>query len=197
MRFFFYTILFTIIFFTKSANAQNIENIEIIGNKRISDETVLVLGNIDLNIFFDDQNLDKILNNLYSSNFFADVRLSLDNNTLKIDLIENPIIENIEFIGVKNKRLISLIVDKIYSRNRVSFSKIKAREDLNIIKDILKQNGYYFSEVNISQNLNEELNSTNLFIDINLGNKAKINKIKFIGNKILQNTYKEIFIKKI
>ena len=66
MRFFFYTILFTIIFFTKSANAQNIENIEIIGNKRISDETVLVLGNIDLNIFFDDQNLDKILNNLYS-----------------------------------------------------------------------------------------------------------------------------------
>ena len=66
MRFFFCSILLIIIFFAKSTNAQNVENIEIIGNKRISNETVLVLGNIDLNIFFDDQNLDKILKNLRS-----------------------------------------------------------------------------------------------------------------------------------
>ena len=164
-----------------------INKIDITGNKRLSKDTILILAGIKLNDDLNDDDLNTILKSLYKTNFFETINLELNNETLSIDLIENPIIENIEFVGVKNKRLISLISDKIYSRNRVSFSKIKAREDLNIIKDILKQNGYYFSEVNISQNLNEELNSTNLFIDINLGNKAKINKIKFIGNKIFKD----------
>jgi outer membrane protein insertion porin family len=164
-----------------------IKNVDVTGNKRLSSDTILILAGIKLNDDLNDDNINTILKSLYKTNFFEKINLELNDGTLFVNVIENPIIENIEFRGVKNKRLISLISDKIYSRNRVSFSKIKAREDLNIIKNILKQNGYYFSEVNISQNLNEELNSTNLFIDINLGNKAKINKIKFIGNKIFKD----------
>jgi outer membrane protein insertion porin family len=187
MRFFFYTILFTIIFFTKSANAQNIENIEIIGNKRISDETVLVLGNIDLNIFFDDQNLDKILNNLYSTNFFADVRLSLDNNTLKIDLIENPIIENIEFTGFKNTDFINELTQRISLKERMSFTQNQLNQDLILIQNILKSSGYYFANTTSSLIKDEDLNSIRLIINIDQGKKARIKNIVFIGDKKIKD----------
>ena len=46
--------------------------------------------------------------------------------------------------------------------------------------------GYYFSEIDISI---EELqdNKINLTYNISLGNKAKIKKISFIGNKIFKD----------
>jgi outer membrane protein insertion porin family len=187
MRFFFYTILLIIIFFTKSANAQNVENIEIIGNKRISDETVLVLGNIDLNIFFDDQNLDIILKNLYSSNFFADVRLSFDNDTLKIELIENPIIENIEFTGFKNTDFINELKQRISLKERMSFTQNKLNQDLILIQNILKSSGYYFANTTSSLIKDEELNSIRLSININEGKKARIKNIVFIGDKKIKD----------
>ena len=187
MRFFFCTILLIIIFFAKSTNAQNVENIEIIGNKRISNETVLVLGNIDLNIFFDDQNLDKILKNLYSSNFFADVRLSLDNNTLKIELIENPIIENIEFTGFKNTDFISELTQRISLKERMSFTQNQLNQDLILIQNILKSSGYYFANTTSSLIIDEDLNSVRLIIDIDQGKKARIKNIVFIGDKKIKD----------
>jgi outer membrane protein insertion porin family len=187
MRFFFHTILLIIIILTKSANAQNVENIEIIGNKRISDETVLVLGNINLNNFFDDQNLDKILKNLYSSNFFADVRLSFDNNTLKIVLIENPIIENIEFTGFKNTDFINELSQRISLKERMSFTQNQLNQDLILIQNILKSSGYYFANTTSSLIKNEDLNSIRLIINIDQGKKARIKNIVFIGDKKIKD----------
>jgi outer membrane protein insertion porin family len=187
MRFFFYTILFIIIFFTKSTNAQNIENIEIIGNKRISDETIMVLGNIDINIFFDDQNLDKILKNLYSSNFFADVRLSFQNNTLKIELIENPIIENIQFTGFKNTDFINELTQRISLKERMSFTQNQLNQDLILIQNILKSSGYYFANTTSSLIKDENLNSIRLIINIDQGKKARIKNIVFIGDKKIKD----------
>jgi outer membrane protein insertion porin family len=187
MRFFFCSILLIIIFFAKSTNAQNVENIEIIGNKRISDETVLVLGNINLNNFFDDQNLDKILKNLYSSNFFADVRLSFYNNTLKIELIENPIIENIEFTGFKNTDFINELSQRISLKERMSFTQNQLNQDLILIQNILKSSGYYFANTTSSLIKDEELNSIRLSININEGKKARIKNIVFIGDKKIKD----------
>jgi len=187
MRCFFHTILLIIIILTKSANAQNVENIEIIGNKRISDETVLVLGNINLNNFFDDQNLDKILKNLYSSNFFADVRLSFDNNTLKIELIENPIIENIEFTGFKNTDFINELSQRISLKERMSFTQNQLNQDLILIQNILKSSGYYFSKTTSSLIKDEDLNSVRLIINIDQGKKARIKNIVFIGDKKIKD----------
>ena len=187
MRFFFCSILLIIIFFAKSTNAQNVENIEIIGNKRISDETVLVLGNINLNNFFDDQNLDKILKNLYSSNFFADVRLSFENNTLKIELIENPIIENIEFTGFKNTDFINELSQRISLKERMSFTQNQLNQDLILIQNILKSSGYYFANTTSSLIKDEDLNSIRLIININQGKKARIKNIVFLGDKKIKD----------
>ena len=66
------TLIMIIFSLIAPANSEVIQKIVIDGNQRISDETVLVYGKIDLNkkkgLFRKD--LNEILQNLYSTNFF-------------------------------------------------------------------------------------------------------------------------------
>ena len=57
-------------FFTSFAFSQNIENIKIEGNKRVSEETIKIYGEISLEANYDEKKLNQIIKNLYSTNFF-------------------------------------------------------------------------------------------------------------------------------
>ena len=68
-----------------------------------------------------------------------------------------------------------------------SFDEEILTADLNLINNILKSSGYYFADITSSKNLNKELNSVNLKINIELGEKAKIKKIIFLGEKVFKD----------
>ena len=102
---------------------------------------------------------------------------------MTIDVIENPIIEKINITGIKKKSLTEIIYDSIYLKDRMSYTEFQFNKDVNLIKNILKTNGYYFSKIKLSKEENNEFNSIILNIDINLGKKAKIKEIVFIGDK--------------
>ena len=68
-----------------------------------------------------------------------------------------------------------------------SFDEEILSADLNLIDNILKSSGYYFADISSSKNLNEKLNSVNLKINIELGQKAKIKKIIFLGEKVFKD----------
>ena len=86
-----------------------IKNIEIIGNNRISDETIIMFSNISKNQNINNIDLNTILINLYQTDFFKDVKVKLTDNILQINVIENPIIYNIKFKGLKSKSLTKVI----------------------------------------------------------------------------------------
>ena len=173
-----------IIFLTSSSViAEVLKEIEINGNQRISKETIIVLGEIKKDVDYNNDSLNNILKNLYNTKFFNDIQLQLTDGKLIINLIENPIIENIEITGIKRKELTETLLEKINLKNRMSFTKSQLKEDTNLIKNILKTSGYYFSKVETSFVENKDLNSISLKININLGEKAKIKKISFIGDK--------------
>jgi len=86
-----------------------VASIEIDGNQRISDETIIVIGNLKINENYDDIKLNNTFDKLFSSNFFKDLILNLENNILKIKVEENPIIENIEIVGIKSKQFKTFI----------------------------------------------------------------------------------------
>ena len=65
----------------------------------------------------------------------------------------------------------------------MSFTEFEFNKDVNLIKNILKTNGYYFSDVKATKVENNEFNSVILNLDIELGEKAKIKDIVFIGDK--------------
>ena len=94
-KFIFYLILvFTL---TTISNAEIVKKINVTGNDRIADETIIVFGAIIKNENYDAKELNDVLRNLYQTDFFSDVKLNLKNNVLNIIVSENPIIQNIVF----------------------------------------------------------------------------------------------------
>ena len=67
-----------------------------------------------------------------------------------------------------------------------SFNEELLAVDLDLINNILKTNGYYFTKISSSKNINNDLNTIDLKINIDLGEKAKIKKIIFLGEKYLK-----------
>ena len=167
--------------------AEILTDINVMGNKRISKESIIVFGDINLNKNYNDDNLNVILKNIYETNFFKNVSLSIDNSVLNISVIENPIINNLEIKGVRSQKLRTFIIEKLSLKKRSPFVQSKFSSDLKLIKNITKSNGYYFSEIESSSVLNEEQNSIVLIYDISLGVKAKINKIQFLGDKKIKD----------
>ena len=179
------TIIF--LFFISFCYSEELEKIIVNGNKRISNETILVLGNLELNSNYDQNKLNLVLKELYSTNFFSDIALEFNNGVLEISVEENPIIENIEIIGIKNKNLRDEILSSISLKDRMSFSENIFKNDIILIQNILKSIGYFFSEIESSKSINKELNSVRLNINVNLGNKVKIKEITFIGDKQIKD----------
>ena len=67
------------ILFTPFLKAEVVKNIQISGNKRVSNETIKIYGEIKVGKDYSEQGLNKILNNLYETNFFQDVKIELNN----------------------------------------------------------------------------------------------------------------------
>ena len=95
-------ILFILFITCSFGNAnETSKQIKINGNQRISDETIKIYGEIDLNKTINEKEINKILKNLYSTNFFENVNVSFSNNVLKIDLKEYPVVNQLILVGEK------------------------------------------------------------------------------------------------
>ena len=180
-RFFIQLVLF-FIFLTSSSYSKNYEKIIINGNERISNETILVFSEIQDDITLDENSINEILKKLYKSGFFKDVTVKIENNNLTIDVLENPIIQTVFIEGIKRKKTEESLYEILTLKNRSSYNSTSITKDEAAILNFLKDNGYYFSKVTSSyQDLGD--NKIDLLYQIELGEKSKISKISFIGDK--------------
>ena len=183
---FFSKIIIILYIFTTSAVSEILKKIEITGNKRISSETIIIFSEVKINDQINKSKLDKVIKNLYQTNFFRNISLNFENQILFLNVEENPIIENLEINGIKKQSLVEFIKGKIQLAEMKSFNEELLAVDLDLINNILKTNGYYFTKISSSKNINSDLNTINLRINIDLGEKAKIKKIIFLGEKIFK-----------
>ena len=192
-RFFIQLILLSI-FLTFSSYSKNYEKIIINGNERISNETILVFSEIQDNIPLDENSINEILKKLYKSGFFKDVTVKIENNNLTIDVLENPIIQTVLIEGIKRKKTEESLYEILSLKNRSSYNSTLIKKDEAAILSFLKDDGYYFSKVTSSyQDLGD--NKIDLLYQIELGEKSKISKISFIGDKKFKDsTLKNIII---
>lgn len=162
--------------------AEVVEKIEIQGNERISKETILLFSKTNIKDDLNSNDINEILKSLYDTNFFLDVSVEFKSKILTILVDENPIIENITYNGIKSKTLKEKITKDLKLLSRSSYNEILLNEDKKRIKLSLKDSGYYFSNIDIElAELGDK--KVNIIFDINLGPKAKIKKITFIGDK--------------
>jgi outer membrane protein insertion porin family len=177
-----------IIFFSISSISfsEIVKDIKVKGNERVSDKSIEMFSNINIGDDVDQDQLNQILKNVYDSNFFKDVKVSLKDNILTIFVEESSLVENVTIKGPKSKTLISDLKKNLRVKSRTSYNEILFLEDKKNITEALKQKGYFFSKVDV---MIEELsdNKINLIYNVEIGDKAKIKKISFIGDKIFKD----------
>ena len=71
-------------------------------------------------------------------------------------------------------------------KEKSSYVESKIKEDQNLILNSLRVNGYYFSTISSSIKKNDN-NTVDLIYKVDLGKKALIKNIKFIGNKVFKD----------
>jgi len=181
------SIILSVLFVAGSSFAEIVNEIQISGNKRVSDETVKVYGEIKPEgSDFSNSDINNILKNLYSTNFFEDVNIEIRNRKLIINLIEYPVINEIVLIGEQNTRVKNQIKKIISSKEKNSFIKNNLNKDVNLIKKLYSSLGYKFSQVETKVR-NIDKNNVDLAININKGEITRISKIFFTGDKKIKD----------
>ena len=179
----------TLVFFLNFSvsNAEKVKIIEINGNERVSSETIKIFSKVQIGNTLNEDSLDKIIKELYSTNFFKNITLGFVQGKLSINVIENPLVQNIEINGVKNKDFNKAISDQLSIKEKNSYVEEIVTNDLEKTSNFLKLSGYYFSTIDVSIRENSN-NTVTLIYDINLGEKALVSKINFTGNKIYKKS---------
>ena len=123
--------------------AEVVKKITIKGNQRVSNETIKVFSSIKIGDEINTDKLNEIVDNLYITNFFDNISTYFENQELIIKVEESPIINKIEFKGIKSKTLIDSVRKNLKLKSRSSYNKFQVENDkFEIISD-LKNRGYY------------------------------------------------------
>ena len=162
-----------------------VKKVDISGNLRVSAATIENLVNKKIT------NIDSIyINNLtkkiYDTEFFSDVKISYNQDTLKIVVIENPVVNFFYINGLEGDDLTE--VNKIIKlKENVIFSNAKLKNDLENISAYLKTGGYFKSIVNPDV-IKIENSQINLIYNVDKKEISKIEKIYFIGQKFFSDS---------
>tara|TARA_Y100000768_G_C23747620_1_gene572361 strand:- start:28 stop:732 length:705 start_codon:yes stop_codon:yes gene_type:complete len=166
--------------------AEIIKNIEVLGNQRVSDETIKVYGEIEINKNYNESDLNNILQNLNATNFFEDIKIRVENNVLIINLKEYPVISQLLLVGEPSKKYKEQIKKLMSLKEKQSFIKSNLSKDIELIKNLYSTVGYGSSKVEAKIKEVDE-RSVELILEIERGNKTKISSIKFIGDKKIRD----------
>ena len=178
--------IFIIVIFLKltfiNAYADVINSVDVKNNKRITKESIITFSGIKLGNDYTQDQLNKILQDLYDTNFFSDIKFKLDNGTLIVFVEERKIIQSIVLNGVKAEKTKKSILKNLSLREKTPYVKFLANQDIKKIERALNSAGYYFNKVQVQMKDNTN-DTVDLIYNIDLGERALIKDIIFTGNK--------------
>ena len=170
-----------------SSKAEIFNEIKVLGNKRLSVETVLMFSGLEINKNLEINDLNLAIKKLYDTNYFKNIEIMSSNGKLEILIVENPIIQTISINGIKNKSILKQLTEITKKSEKYPFLTSSVKEQKNLLLNIVRSSGFYFVKVetNIIENKN---NSIDLVYNFNLGDRAIIKTINSQGNKIFKDT---------
>jgi len=172
---------------SSNVNADIVNKIDISGNDRISNNTIIDIIDFKKSNNYSNSDLNNFQKKLFETNFFSNIKLKLENNILKIIVIENPLIEFFIIQGVVNKTREDLIYEKVLLGQNKIFSQSLLNQDIETIKKIFNDAGYFntsvFPEISKLPNGN-----VNVVLSVNREEQHKIKRILFIGDKYFKSS---------
>ena len=180
-------LIFCQLILIQNSFSEIIKDFNIQGNDRVADETVIMFSTLKIGDNLNKDVLNEALKKLYYTDYFKIVKISQTNQVVNIDVVENPIIQSVLIDGIQENSLNKRISDVTSKIEKYPFVENKINEQVILLKNILRSYGYYFVKLETSISLNNN-NTVDLKYNFDLGEIAKIKKIKFIGDKIYSDT---------
>ena len=174
-------VIFFLAFGVKSYS-EIVNKVKVEGNERISLETILIFGDITIGKDYKSPDINMLIKKLYETTFFSNISVELQDGQLSIIVEENPIIMSVVFKGEKAEKYKEVIREVINLREKTSFRSNYINTDINIIKEFYRSLGFYFVDITAEVEKLDK-NRVNLVYSIDKGEKAKIAKIYFLGDK--------------
>ncbi len=158
-----------------------VQHINVEGNQRIEESTVLSYMVIHEGQAYSQQQVDQSLKTLYGTGLFADVQIQQSNGTVTVKVVENPIINRIAFEG-NSKVSQKTLEDEVQLKPRMVFTRAKVQSDVSRIIEIYRRSGRFAAQVE-PKTVQLAQNRVDLVFEINEGPTTGVSRIIFIGNK--------------
>jgi outer membrane protein insertion porin family len=175
-----------------SQQAQTIDSIRVIGNRRIPKETILARLFTHPGDVYDPVSIERDFNSLWNTSYFEDLRIEREDTekgiVLNIFVRERPTIREINYKGNSSVSQ-SDILDR-FKKEKVGLSvegqydptKVKRAE--TVLKDILAEHGHQFATIKTDVKTIPPA-SVQVNFNIKEGPTVKVGQIKFTGNQHL------------
>lgn len=181
------SLFYLLIFFLSNLSfAENIEvnSIQIEGNIVIEDETILsyIPFKSETNLSEDKQN--QIIESLYSTGFFNDILLIIEDNILYVRVRERPVISSINFDGEKSisEAELNAALSSVKISEGQIFNDITFNSAVKELKNQYLNKGFY--SIVIDHTIEElDRNRVQINFKIQEGKITKISKINILGIK--------------
>ena len=179
-------ILFIIFLPVNYSHAEKIKEFKIVGNERLAKETIVLFSELNIGDDIDQNIINLSFKKLFETNYFKNLKINFENGIISIEVIENPIIQSIQINGVKKKSLLDELEKITKKTEKYPFIESNILEQKNLLTNIVRSDGFYFAKIETKYTETNN-NSIDITYNINLGERAKIKKIDFIGNKVFKN----------
>lgn len=157
-----------------------IHRIVVLGTQRVEPATVLSYVSVREGDAYDPGAADRSLKTLFATGLFADVKFNWDGSTLTINVVENPIINQIVFEG-NDKVSEKDLTKEVQLKPRTVFTRNKVQADVQRIIELYRRNGKFAATVD-PQIIQRPQNRVDLIFSINEGPTTGVARIAFIGN---------------
>ena len=180
-------LIFLINFFSVNYSyAEKIKEFKIIGNERLAKETIVLFSELNIGDDIDQNIINFSFKKLFETNYFKNLKINFENGILSIEVIENPIIQSIKITGIKKKSLLDELEKITKKTEKYPFIESNILEQKNLLTNIVRSYGFYFAKIETKYTETNN-NSIDITFNIDVGERAKIKKIDFIGNKVFKN----------
>ncbi|XRG95503.1 POTRA domain-containing protein [Salinimicrobium sp. TIG7-5_MAKvit] len=170
-----------------------IGEITVTGTTSYSEQTVIAYAGLRSGekIFIPGDRISKVIRKLWESNLFSDINIfvtSIEGDTanLELEIQEVPVLSEVRLQGVKKKEREEIIKESKLTPG------VKVTENLltttrNYIRKKYQDKGFFYSKVSINTIPIEDTTGTsnllNMIVNIDKGEKVKIDEIVFEGNE--------------
>ena len=162
------------------ALAQTVASIVVEGNRRVEADTIRSYFHVKAGERLDNAKVDEGVKALFATGLFQDVVPRWSGNRLILTVVENQVINRVQFEGNKRVKDEQLQAE-IQSKPRGALSRPAVQSDVQRIVEIYRKNGRY--DVRVEPKIIERPNNrVDLVFEITEGKKTTVKEIRFIGN---------------